>query len=258
MHTFLRAAEELEADAARERIDYLEDHGLLASSVLDAGCGNGHSVLEMRARGMSAVGIDSSWYRLSRWLAEGRAGAFVLADASALPFPSNHFGAVISSGLLEHVGVSEQSAPYRVWSLPHKHTARAMVLVELQRVSSGAVVVDFPNGSFPIDFWHGDRLGAFRVHAMPDPLNPSLRQVRSYIPGSRLTLLPLRNRLRFRQVSRRWWGRLLAPCVRAWLRFLDLLPRHVPLLSLLYPFLVIRIEPAASNPSLQRTRFARR
>jgi hypothetical protein len=149
--------------------------------------------------------------------------------------------------MLEHVGVAEQSGPYRVAALDTKRQARAAVVAELARVSRGVIVLDFPNGWFPVDFWHGDSLGAFRLHALPDALNPSLREVRSYARDSRVTLLPLRNRLRFRQISEKAWGRALSPCVRAALRMLDRLPRRTPLLAVLYPFLVVKVEPAASD-----------
>jgi SAM-dependent methyltransferase len=250
MNSLLNAAEELEAGAARERVAYLDSLGPLVSPILDVGCGNAYSVAELRLSGRAAIGLDSSFYRMSRWLAEGLRGRpLVLASAAALPFRDRSFSAVISSGMLEHIGVHEQSSPYRVEGLPSKHQSRAQALAELSRVCRGRMVLDFPNGSFPIDFWHGDTLGSFRVHLVPDVLNPTLRELRSYVPGLRLRVEPLGTRLRFRQVSRRSWGRLLAPFIRTYLRFLDCLPRELPLLSLLYPFLVVTAEPVASNPS---------
>ena len=254
MTSLLHAAEGLEADAAQERIAYFQNLGVLGIRILDVGCGNGYSVRELQNMGVLVVGVDCSFYRLSRWLAEGRDGRkLVIASAAALPFASGQFDTVISSGMLEHIGVAEEASPYRVSALPNKLLQRGQAVSELSRASSRMVVLDFPNGWFPVDFWHGNSLGAFRMHGVPDPLNPSLREVRSYLPGSRIKLLPLRNRLRFRQIARHWWGRLLTPAVQLILSVLDRLPRRTPLLALFYPFLVVQIEPARSNKALQRT-----
>jgi SAM-dependent methyltransferase len=151
-----------------------------------------------------AVGVDRSLYRLSRWVAEHKDHRpFIVADAKALPFRSQQFVHTVSSGMLEHVGVSELSSPYRVTALPSKRSTRAEVVAELCRVTqpAGSVILDFPNGLFPIDFWHGNTLGAFRFHQIPDVLNPSLWELLAYTRGRKVTVLPLRNRLRFRQID---------------------------------------------------------
>lgn len=71
--------------------------------------------------------------------------------------------------MLEHVGVRERAAPYHVEALPEKRQLRAAAVAELCRVGRGAVVLDFPNGWFPVDFSHGDTVGAFRLDSIPDP-----------------------------------------------------------------------------------------
>jgi len=247
MNTFLQEAEALERCASEERVSYLEAIGL-AGSVLDVGCGNGYAVAEWRKRGVKAVGVDYSFYRASRWLAERSGSALVLADATALPFRAGQFQATYSSGLIEHVGVEEQGGDvYRVTARPDKHEVRQQAVREMCRVTSagGSVILDFPNGMFPIDFWHGTSLGSFRVHGLPDTLNPSVWEIARYLPDSRVTILPLRNRLRFRQISRKWWGRALHVPMKALIRLLDLLPRALRSIhGILYPFLVIRIRPA--------------
>jgi SAM-dependent methyltransferase len=247
MTHFLQQAEALERDAAADRVQYLNGIGVNATPILDVGCGNGYSVIEWRNGGL-AVGVDRSLYRLSRWVAEHRDHRpFVVADARALPFRSHQFAHTVSSGMLEHVGVSELSSPYRVTALPSKRSARAEVVAELCRVTqpAGSVILDFPNGLFPIDFWHGNTLGAFRLHRVPDVLNPSLWELLTYTLDRKVTVLPLRNRLRFRQISRQWWGRLLSGPVHLFLRVLDILPRRLaqPLLGVFYPFLVVRVQP---------------
>ena len=247
MNTFLQEAEALEQSASEERVSYLETVGL-AGPVLDVGCGNGYAVAGWRRRGVKAVGVDCSFYRASRWLAERSGSALVVADATALPFRAGQFQATYSSGLIEHVGVEEQGGDvYQVTARPDKHELRQQAVREMCRVSSasGSVILDFPNGMFPIDFWHGTSLAAFRVHRLPDTLNPSVWEIARYLPESRVTILPLRNRLRFRQISRKWWGRALHVPMRAFIRLLDLLPQALQAMhGTLYPFLVIQIRPA--------------
>ncbi len=248
MSSLLEHAEALEQGAASDRVAYLQGSGIDGALILDLGCGNGYSVREWLALGRKAIGVDYSLYRFSRWLSEHPVHRpFVVASAVALPFRNGVFDASVASGLLEHIGVSEAPNPYRVSSLPGKHQARSCAVSEILRVTrpSGSVVLDFPNGWFPVDFWHGDRVASFRLHAVPDALNPSLLELQRYAPRCRLTVLPLGSRLQFRQVRSRWWGRLLTAPVRAFLRLLDRLPRPVatPLSAVLSPFLVIRIKP---------------
>lgn len=250
MSSLLHQAEELEAGAAADRVAYLEGLGVLAAPILDVGCGNGYGVRELREKGILTVGVDCSTYRLSRWVQEGLGGRYlVVADAARLPFRPDAFGTVISSGMIEHIGVAERSAPYGVTALPDKRRLRASALAELRRVCSGHLVLDFPNGWFPIDFWHGDTVGAFRLHSIPDVLNPSLSEVRACLPGLHLTVLPLRNRLQFHQVSRRLWGRLLSPLARLFLHLVDRLPRSASVLSVLYPYLVVRAGRRRTRPA---------
>lgn len=102
---------------------------------------------------------------------------------------------------------------------------RRAVIAEPGRVLTavGMLVVDCPNGAFPVDFWHGDRIGAFRVHLVPDSLLPSHSDLLRWgaETGLEPRIEPLGDRLRFRQVRRRWWGRLLAPLAALLLRLLD-------------------------------------
>ena len=247
MNTFLQEAEALERSASQERVSYLETVGL-TGPLLDVGCGNGYAVTQWQLRGVKAVGVDCSFYRASRWLAEKSGGALVLADAAALPFRDGEFQAAYSSGLIEHVGVDEQGGDvYRVTARPDKHQTRQRAVRELCRVTSaqGSVVLDFPNGMFPVDFWHGTSLAAFRMHRLPDTLNPSVWDIARYVPDSQVMILPLGNRLRFRQVSRKWWGQAFRVPMGAFIRALDLLPQALRTIhGILYPFIVVRIRPA--------------
>lgn len=170
-----------------------------------------------------------------------------MADAEALPFPDGVFGRVVSSGMIEHIGVEESSSPYTVAALPDRDARRCRVVLEMARVAGddAAVVIDCPNGGFPVDFWHGDRVGAFRLHPVPDELLPTYGELRRWAAeaGRTARLRPLAGRLAFRQVGMRWWGRLLAPPVKIVIAVLDLLVR-VGLdrpVSRFYPYLVVEL-----------------
>src|SRR4029079_5713853 len=168
----LAAAEALEREASERRVSYFRGRvGGAARRLLDVGCGNGYAVAAWRRCGIAAGGVDLSFYRLGRWVEQHRARLpFVLADAAALPFADGTFDAVVASVMIEHVGVSDAANPYRVRAHADRDHAREAVVGELARVTGagGTTLVDGPNGAFPIDFWHGDRLGAFRPHGVPD------------------------------------------------------------------------------------------
>jgi SAM-dependent methyltransferase len=251
----LALAEELELRAAADRVDYFQNqlarYRVSASlRILDVGCGNGYSVTGWRRSGALAIGIDNSTYRLERWLLEYQAPRppLLIADATRLPFRSRTFDAVVSSGLIEHVGVQESRPPYLVHPLSDRDSLRSQVLHDMLRVATwnGVLFLDFPNGSFPIDFWHGDSVGAFRVHNTPDALLPRYTDIKLWVhPVASLRLLPLTGRLRFRQVSHRWWGRALRRPMSVFIRILDGLRRILPadLVAPFYPFLVISLQP---------------
>jgi len=254
-NALLREAEALEARGARERVAYyarLLGPGRLGR-LLDVGCGNGYAVDEWRSHGVDGFGVDSSIYRLGRWVAEGGdARGLVVGDAGHLPFRDGAFADVISSGMIEHVGVDESPRPYSVRALPGRDVLRAKVIEQLVRVGdgTGAVLVDCPNGAFPVDFWHGDRIGSFRLHRLPDVLLPTFGAFRRWARrlGRRAHLRPLSGRLSFRQVGRHWWGRLLKPSMALWLWSLDLgLKAGIGrLLAPLYPYLVVELCPPAT------------
>lgn len=246
----LDAAEKLERDAAAERVRfYVEALDLSTGTgrLLDLGCGNGHAVAEWRALGVAGFGVDNALYRFGRF--DRRSAAWcVVADASRLPFRTASFRALVSSGMIEHVGVLESAPPYRVIALPDRDAVRAGVVGEALRVleADGVAHFDFPNGLFPVDFWHGDDLGAFRRHPVPDVLLPAFRDLAAWsrLHGAVATLRPLGTRLRFKKISSRWWGRALRLPVRLGLRLLDGLGGLVPVLlrERLYPYLVVAIR----------------
>ena len=247
MTGLLDEAEGLERTAAESRVAYLA--GRLptpGATVLDEGCGNGYSVQSWLARGSRAFGVDRSLYRLARWVEEGCVhNRLVVADAQNLPFRQGGFDLVVSSGMIEHVGVDESVAPYTVHPHPDRDAQREQVVAELARVLSrtGTLIVDCPNGAFPVDFWHGEKVGAFRLHGVPDLLLPTHDDLFRWAASAGLTarIEPLSGRLRFRQIRRRWWGRLLSPAGSVLLRILDrtLLSRFSRGFAWLSPYLVM-------------------
>ncbi len=258
MSHLLEESEKHEAQAAAERVAYYQAFLSTANGrpdmLLDVGCGNGYAVLEWRSRGLTAFGVDCSLYRLSRWVVEHSAPIpLVVSDATALPFSDGAFDVVLSSGMIEHVGVDETPSPYTVHARPQKAESRCRVVSEMVRTTgeSGNVLIDFPNGAFPIDFWHGDNVGAFRLHGFPDVLLPSFRDVKRWARSAKCKAVvqPLSGRLQFRQVGHHWWGRLLAPLMRATIATLDLLSQIGlgRFVAPAYPYLVVELRKDASS-----------
>jgi len=249
---FLHHAEELEKLAASLRVAYYERRLRPSPNrsprLLDVGCGNGYAVAEWKEGGMRAVGIDCSLYRLSRWVAENRESLHLLvADAQQLPFRSGCFSAVVSSGMIEHIGVDETSRPYTAKAHATQCSQRSTAIAEMLRVATDGkqVLIDCPNGGFPIDFWHGDRIGSFRLHGVPDELNPTWGQLRRWASeaGAGIRLIPVAGRLSFRQIANRWWGKPLLPLAWILLGICDLLTRLklFRVAALIQPYLVVQI-----------------
>jgi len=128
-----------------------------ARTVLDAGCGIGQDVVEMNRDGFSAVGLDVSSVA-GMWSGLGRdAGSFVVGDVTDLPFPTGHFDAVVSLGVVEHVGTVNG----HMTLAPDYREQRARFAAELERVTKpgGRVLIACPNKRFPIDIQHGPNDG---------------------------------------------------------------------------------------------------
>lgn len=186
--------------------------------VLDAGCGNGLGVDLLLDAGLAAWGVDLSQLRQWQWREQRtHRDHLAVADVSRLPFADQAFDVVISSGVLEHVGVEETSVPrYRVTPLESKNDARLQMIRELARVlrPGGTLFLDFPNGAFPIDFWHGPP----RFHSTREGFLPTVTEVEQLAQAvwasPRLEVLSPRGRLEFRQSRRRWYGRLFHLPVR--------------------------------------------
>jgi len=170
------------------------------------------------------------------------------ADATALPFADRSFDIVLSSGMLEHIGVREVVDPvYRCTALPDRDVRRSWFIAQALRVlrPRGEFYLDHPNGASFIDFWHNDWRARPRLHMPFEPFLPSYREVermaRQIRPNARVEAISPAGRFTFRRASRRWYVR---PFIGTMKLFFDLL-RHWPFSALasspLNPYLVIRI-----------------
>jgi len=216
-----------------------------AWSVLDCGCGNGLSVDLLNERGIDAWGIDLSALRKWQWRERERRDRLAVANGLSLPFPDAAFDAVISSGVIEHIGVEEhRDSRYHVRPLPSRDALRVAFLGELRRVTkpSGTIWLDFPNGAFPIDFWHGDRPGAARWHPPDEGFLPTFREVRRLAgEGATLRALSPHRRLGFQQAGRHWYGKLFSAPMSGLLRAMTYKPFDLLAESSLNPFLVVEM-----------------
>ena len=219
--------------------------------ILDCGCGGGASVEYLADAGFHALGIDIAQFRREQWKQYEHAPrvTFVQADAVNLPFADKSFDIVLSSGMLEHIGVDEECEPrYRVRPLPDQSHRRRTFLAECLRVlqPQGVLYLDHPNGSFPVDFWHNDYRSRPRVHWPSEKFLPTFTEVsqlaKSVEPNCLIEAISPAGRFTFRRSHRRWYGKLLAAPMEFYFRLL----RHKLLAdfagSPLNPYLVIRIE----------------
>jgi len=242
----------LEVDGARRRIvDFYEP--LLrqkknVSRVLDSGCGNGVSVDLLREHGYDAWGNDLSALRKHQWRARQSRDRLVVASSLHLPFASGYFDAVISSGVIEHIGVVERAVPrYDVRPTPERDSERCAFVAELLRVlrAGGSLFLDFPNGAFPIDFWHGDHPGAARRHPRTEGFLPTFREIRALVrsiaPRAVITAISPFRRLQFHQARRHLHGRILSPFVNAAFRAMTVRPLRFLATTCVNPFLVVCI-----------------
>jgi SAM-dependent methyltransferase len=222
------------------------------SRVLDCGCGNGVSVDVLMDLGFDARGVDLSALRKWQWRQREHRDRLAVASALRLPFDDGVFDSVLSSGVIEHLGVAEEGgARYRVTPLPDRDEQRRAYVAELLRVTrfGGSVFIDCPNGAFPIDFWHGTVGGSARFHRRDERFLPTVDEIEGYAPGMHATAHSPHRRFAFRQVGRHWYGRLLAwPVALAFALAGRLFAR-----TALNPYLVLEIKkpPEGGFPGAQ-------
>ena len=223
------------------------------AQVLDCGCGNGVSVDVLNEHGYDAWGVDLSALRKWQWRERTHRHRLAVANALRLPFEDDTFDVVISSGVIEHIGVEETGgASYRVAALPDREALRQNFIDELLRVTrpGGRVFVDCPNGAFPIDFWHGGSGGRARWHSVNERFLPSFADIRTLARGHVVRAISPHRRFAFRQVGQHWYGRVFSAPVAMWFALMKI----VPLLArtALNPYLVVEIRKTARRDSPRR------
>jgi SAM-dependent methyltransferase len=218
--------------------------------VLDCGCGNGLTVDLLNTGGFETWGSDYSALRKWQWTSRKYRSRLSVADGSRLPFRDGYFDAVISSGVLEHIGVEEFGGErYVVRPLPDRDARRQAYLRELLRVLApgGRIWIDFPNGAFPIDFWHGTTAGVgARWHSASEGFLPTIREVRrdlkAVAPRFIVKALSPHGRLGLKRIRKHWYGRVLNLPARLYLWVMTLPGPSLLAGTRLNPFLVLEIE----------------
>ena len=195
---------------------------------------------------MDAWGIDAGRSRHRQWQQRQARACLLSADALRMPFAEASFDAVLSSGLVDHLGINEEEGEdgYLSYRLADCHVQRRRFVRELIRVlkSDGFILLDHPNGAFPADFWHGGEAGSIRWHLPGGDMLPRFSEIAAYFreadPRMRLISLSPVRRLSFQKVGAHWYGRMLAPAIRFWLNVIDLKPLSFLARSFLNPYLV--------------------
>lgn len=126
-----------------------------ATRVLDAGCGQGLSVASMLADGLDAYGIDLPSASASWHAAAHDPDHYVCGNVARLPFKDGVFDAIVSIGVVEHIGTTTG----QITMAPGHDVQRAAFARELLRVTrpGGRILLSCPNKRFPIDMQHGPR-----------------------------------------------------------------------------------------------------
>lgn len=241
---------ELELEGTRRRmLDFYAPMMPAGARVLDCGCGNGLSVDLLDDAEFDAWGNDVSTLRKWQWRERRRRDRLVVASALSLPFEDASFDVVVSSGVIEHIGVEETGVPrYSVRALPSQDEERLAFFQELARVLApgGTLFVDCPNRLFPVDFWHANAPGRPRFHSLREPFLPSYRELRRYalaaLPDATVEALSPYRRLQFRQSSRHWYGRMFARPADLWLKLMTRRPLRFLAAGPLNPFLVVKVS----------------
>lgn len=214
-------------------------------AILDCGCGNGLTVDILRQHQIDAWGIDAGRGRHRQWQVRQSGPQLLSANALRLPFADAAFDVMLSSGLVEHIGIWEAEAEgYHSRRLPDCDAQRIQFVRELARVTKadGFILIDHPNGAFPADFWHGGEAGSIRWHRTHGDMLPDFPEISAYFRTADaalklVSLSPVR-RLKFQKVSAHWYGRVFAPMMKTWLKMMDSQRMSFMARSFMNPYLV--------------------
>jgi SAM-dependent methyltransferase len=206
--------------------------------VLDDGCGVGHTVEYLHEKGLETYGIDPG-RRQKYWPAQ--TSRLFRADGTKLPFADESFDAVLSSGVIEHIG--EPLA--RRQQHPHQRAYIHEVIRVLR--PGGRAMIAAPNGAFPIDFWHGT-VGRVRLPLRPhipyEAWMPNGREVAQWVRSAPVDAdvryLPPLGYLAFDNVRTHWYGRVFGGFMMSVFRLIDRYPRLSA--SPLNPWLIVEIR----------------
>lgn len=212
--------------------------------VLDDGCGIGSVVSELVRAGVDAYGIDPG-SRVRQWESSDVADRLLRADGALLPFPADTFDAIVSSGVLEHLG---EPHPW-----PDRKATQVGYVAEAVRVlkPGGVALMAAPNGAHPIDYWHGRKLRSYdeitspmRLHMPYERWMPNSRRVKRWVAESghsaTVTFLSPENYLAFERIQRHWAGRAFTSSMKAVFRYVT---RHPALATTaINPWLVVCIR----------------
>lgn len=123
-------------------IPHLKQLGITCGRVLSIGCANGIDVVEMRAAGYDAYGMDlyPPCQQAAAWCKQAR--------ANAIPFETEYFDAAIMLEVIEHIAHSERK----------KSASECLRILK----PGGVLILATPNRLFPLDE-HSDKW--IRVHS---------------------------------------------------------------------------------------------